>query len=403
MNKYFTSNDPAQCCGCRACEQVCGRKAISFSENGEGFLYPQIDSDKCVNCGLCEKVCPIANAEQNKLNEGATWAAQNQNLEDLKESSSGGGFIAIARYALSKGGVVYGAAYDEDHNVVHKRADSFEMLKPIMGSKYVQSDIADTYTQAKKDLQDGRFVYFTGTPCQIAGLKLFLRKDYANLLTSDVICHGTPSAKIFQNTISHIKKVEKGELMDYSFRDKRIHGWSCSSSSSWRKGNTKHYLKYSKDMEAYFKAFISGDLMRMSCYNCPFATTMRVGDITLADHWGIRKEHPDFKEIRHGVSLIIVNSEKGSEIWGELEKQFNVIPISIDEASRHNHNLHSATPLTPSREVSYNLAFNDYTGFVEKYYEGNYIKNRIKVEVEFFIRRHERLFRLISKLAHVNK
>lgn len=403
MLKYINNHKSEDCCGCKACSQICAHKAITFKPDNEGFEYPELDETACINCGLCEAVCPMTNAESVKNEEGTAIAIQNNNLQDLKASSSGGGFIAIAKYVISKGGVVYGAAYYDKNKVRHQRVECNEDLIKLTGSKYVQSDIADTYIQAKNDLRNGRFVYFTGTPCQVAGLKLFLKKEYQNLLTSDLICHGTPSVKIFQNTVNHIKDKVGGELLDYSFRDKKIHGWSCSSSSSWQKGNKEYYLKYSKDMEAYFKAFISGELMRMNCYQCPFATRKRVGDITLADFWGVRKEHPEFRNIRNGVGLVLVNTQKGREVYDVLKEEFYSMSIPMDMASEHNHNLHAPTPLTEGRKDSYKLAFVHYDTFVDKYYKGSFLKERLKIEFEYFIRKHDSIFRLISKIAHIRK
>lgn len=244
MIKYILSVDASDCCGCRACEHVCAHHAIQMKPNEEGFLYPVLDGSKCVDCGLCEKVCPMMNPIKAQNEEGTAWVAQNLDIEDLKTSSSGGGFIAIAKYVLSQGGVVYGAAYQDGPIVAHERVDDIAKLERLKGSKYVQSDTRDAYSNVKIDLKDGRMVYFVGTPCQVAGLKLFLRKDYDNLITSDLICHGTPSPKIFQNTINHIEKKLNADFEDYSFRDKKVRGWSCSSSSSYksRANGKKKYI-----------------------------------------------------------------------------------------------------------------------------------------------------------------
>lgn len=259
MLSYIEKNDPALCCGCGACEQICAHKALHFEEDKEGFSYPVLNKELCVDCGLCEKVCPMMNAGQVQNEKGNAYVAQNLNEEDLRTSSSGGGFIAIAKYVLDKGGTVYGAAYQDSPVVAHERVERVEDLEKLKGSKYVQSDTCDVYNQVKRDLRDGRLVYFTGTPCQVAGLKLFLRKDYENLITSDLICHGTPSPKIFQNMVKHMEENLNADFKDYSFRDKRVRGWSCSSSSSYKhraKGN-EIYVNYAKDMEAYFKGRVN--------------------------------------------------------------------------------------------------------------------------------------------------
>lgn len=405
MIKYILTKDASDCCGCRACEQACTHQALRMEANEEGFLYPVIDTSKCVDCGLCGKVCPMMNPQQVQNPMGKAYAAQNKETDELKTSSSGGGFIAIAKYVLAQNGVVYGAAYQDGPIVVHERVDNFNDLEKLKGSKYVQSDTRDVYSQIKVDLRNGKLVYFTGTPCQVAGLKLFLRKEYENLITSDLICHGTPSTTIFQNTVSHIEKKLNADFKDYSFRDKRVRGWSCSSSSSYklRTNGKEIYLNYSKDMEAYFKAFISGHLMRMNCYKCPFANTHRCGDITLADFWGVREQLPDFPAVHKGVSLLIVNDDKGVRLMEKLKEHFIIKPISMEVAAESNHNLRQPTPFSDERKASYNLAFYDYSAFLSKYYIGNYFVNNLKVQIEYTIRKYPWVFSIVSHLKRILK
>ena len=299
MLKYLVSNDKNDCCGCKACEQICAHHAISFHNDDEGFWYPSINETNCVQCGLCEKVCPMEEAGMTLHSKGKAYAFQLTDKEQLLNSSSGGVFYAVASTILKENGVVYGAAF-EGKIVKHKRVDCTEGLLDLMGSKYVQSDTGDTYTQVKQDLKKGKNVFYTGTPCQIAGLRLYLRKDFDNLLTADLVCHGIPSPKILADTISHIEDRLNAKFKSYSFRDKKVGGWSCSSSSSYEKGKSRTYLKYSREMEAYFNAFISGHLMRMNCYQCPFARIERPGDITIADYWGVKELHPEFPNISKG-------------------------------------------------------------------------------------------------------
>lgn len=403
MIKYILTHDSSDCCGCRACEQACAHKALRFDEDKEGFLYPVLDASLCVDCGLCGKVCPMMQSEKVQHEEGKAYVAQNLNQDDLETSSSGGGFIAIAKFVLAKGGVVYGAAYQDGPLVAHERVDDVAGLERLKGSKYVQSDTRNVYSLVKKDLREGKWVYFTGTPCQVAGLRLFLRKEYENLITSDLICHGTPSPRILQNTVRHIEKSLNADFEDYSFRDKRVRGWSCSSSSSYkmRATNKSIYLNYSKDMEAYFKAFISGHLMRMNCYKCPFANSHRCGDITLADFWGVRTKMPDFPHIHKGVSLLILNSEKGKRLFGQLKDDFYIRPVSMEDAIETNANLRQPTPWSEERRTSYELAFQDYPAFVSKYYHGNYWINWMKVQAEYTIRKYPWMFATVSKLKKI--
>lgn len=398
---YFSTLNPADCCGCKGCEQVCSHKAIFFEVNNEGFEYPHLDTELCVNCGLCVNVCPMTNAASVKQPIGQAIVVQNNNSSDLMSSSSGGAFVAIAKYVLNRGGVVYGAAYANGTIVEHRRVVSETGLIDLVGSKYIQSDIKNSFSNVKNDLKNKKLVYFTGTPCQVSGLRLYLRKDYDNLITSDLVCHGVPSPKIFQKVVQSISEQVGGSIIDYSFRDKRIHGWSCCSSSSWKIGNKKKYVKYSKDMEAYFNAFISGDLMRMSCYECPYACRQRTGDITIADFWGVRRMYPDFPNISKGVSLILVNSEKGKYIINNIIQNFYSMKITIEEGAKYNHNLNHPTSITQRRFESYILAFGNYRKFVERYYQGNVFINRIKVEFEYFLRKHSTLFTIVSKLSKI--
>jgi len=398
MIKYILTGNKADCCGCKACEQICAHHTLSLQEDEEGFLYPVLDESVCVNCGLCEKVCPMSYGEELLHENGKILAAQNKDGKDLSTSSSGGGFVAIAKEILNLGGVVYGAAFEDGPVLCHQRVTTVDDLEKLKGSKYLQSDVRDTYKQVKADLLDNRYVYFVGTPCQIAGLRLFLRKDYEKLLTSDLVCHGTPSNKIFNIVVDHIGQKVKGKLKNYSFRDKRVRGWSCSSSSSWEKGGREVSLIYSKDMEAYFNAFISGELMRMSCYSCPYARFERCGDITLADYWGVRQNHPNFPKIGKGVSLLIINSTKGKALLDRIADKFHLEPISKEVAVTSNDNLVRPSVLKPGRKNSYQLIMSDYNQFIDKYYEGNYLKNKIRVYIEYYIRKYPFLFSVISFL-----
>lgn len=403
MIQYHTTQDPKDCCGCRACEQICNHKAIQFLPDKEGFLYPLIDESRCVNCSLCEKVCPMQKDNLPLHEEGSAFAFQSGEKSLLSESSSGGAFSAIANIVFKRGGVVYGAAWDGKY-VRHKRIDTPEQLHLLMGSKYVQSDTATTFAEAKKDLNEGRFVYYSGTPCQIAALRLFLRKDYDNLITSDLVCHGTPSPLLLVHTIEHIEKRIKGEFLNYNFRDKKIKGWAIASSSMYKMQNGGNkYLKHSKEMETYFNAFIAGHLMRYNCYSCPFARTQRVGDITIADYWGVKRFHPELSQAGQGMSLLLGNTPQGNKFIQLLTLDNFVKAVDLKEASIPNKNLRQPTTYSKERETSYQLAYNDYTGFLKKYYKGNYYKNVLRCELEYFIRSHKSIFAFVSRISKIKK
>lgn len=378
------------CLECRACEQICPKDAIFMQENTEGFSYPHVDAAKCIDCGLCLKVCPAMHADDVKNESGLVYAAQLKDKKVLAKSSSGGVFSLIAEHVIGSGGIVFGAAWDEHLQLRHIGVESIDALQKLRGSKYVHSDIGNTFVQARDNLKTGRLVYFTGTPCQIAGLKLFLRKDYTNLITSDLVCHGTPSQKLFNLFVKGMEKDRNVRLIDYQFRDKKVFGWSCSSSSSSinRKTGKKKYHFYDKNMVGYFQAFIKGHITREDCYRCPFACPERVSDITLADYWDISSHHPEFPNRREGVSLILINSTKGRKMLDLLEKNVILCKSTLTSALKtSNHNLKAPTPRPSERDEAYTEAFSDFKSFRDKYadmarpedyYRKVYRNNKIK-------------------------
>ncbi|MEE1302273.1 MAG: Coenzyme F420 hydrogenase/dehydrogenase, beta subunit C-terminal domain [Bacteroidales bacterium] len=335
------------CCGCSACVQCCPKQCIKLYEDEEGFLYPKVDNSICIDCGLCERVCPVLNqAEERKPIE--VFAAKNPNEEIRKESSSGGIFTLLAEQTIDAGGVVFGVKWNEHFEAVHAYTETKDGLADFRGSKYVQSQVGDTFKLTEQFLRQGRQVLYSGTPCQIAALKLYLRKDYENLLAIDIICHGAPSPGVFrwylaeelqkavakQNgdkiqfrsllPISSIAKAdvlarEQGfEIKDIRFRDKRF-GWKKFSfvlslrllSESLDDGEKNLVsLSYTLHENAFMKGFLSNIYLRPSCYACPAKAGKSGSDITLADYWGISSLMPELDDDR-GISAIIVNTEKG--------------------------------------------------------------------------------------------
>ncbi len=357
------------CFECRACEQICPRGAITFEENQEGFSYPIVDTAKCINCGKCLKVCPAINAEKTKQKCHFVYAAQAKDVECLMNSSSGGVFTVIAKYVIDQGGVVFGASWNHNFQLRHIAVTSQDSLDKLRGSKYVHSDVGDSYKIVRELLIQNRLVYYTGTPCQIAGLKLFLGREYSNLITSDLICHGTPSQKLFNLIISHIESEQGIEIIEYNFRDKTIFGWSTSSSYIFQKNSIdNNYQYYDKNMIAYFQAFIKGHVAREDCYCCPFACVNRVGDITLADYWEVGKHHSDFSNIHKGVSLILSNSDKGDSILNAIKHNLLIQKSTLEFAlDTCNRNLKKPTIRPNERFSSYSFAFNDYKAFRDYY------------------------------------
>ena len=317
-------NPGQNCIGCFACYSTCPQKAISMVEDDEGFLVPNINQNKCSNCGICESVCPLnfKNTERKPL---AVFAAKHSNEETKLLSSSGGMFSAFAERIIAANGVIFGAKFNENMEVVHGFTETIEGLADFRGSKYVQSKIGDTYLKAKDFLDCGRKVLFTGTPCQTAGLKSFLQKDYENLLTIDLICFGVPSPKLWKEYLESIISKYKDKIPDLKvtkafFRNKR---------NGWEKYNFSLcvYSEYLNKEIELFSDFISGNkflqyflkglTLRNSCYNCQFRSLKSGSDLTIGDFWGIKNVLPDFYD-QNGVSLVLLNSEKGKSFFNAV-------------------------------------------------------------------------------------
>lgn len=226
MNIYFDSNNKSDCNGCGVCALRCPKKAITMVEDEEGFLYPEIDESKCVHCGLCKKVC---SNNPTKINNEQTYITQNKNKDILNDSSSGGMFDILANYILDKNGIVFGVKYDNNLNVIHAYTKSKKGLEKFRHSKYVRSDLKNTYKEVEKFLKDDQYVLFTGTPCQCAGLKSYLMKDYEKLITCDIICHANPSPKVFDMFKKNLENKYSKKIINIDFRNKKKYGWHSGS------------------------------------------------------------------------------------------------------------------------------------------------------------------------------
>ena len=323
-----------KCCGCHACFDICPKDAISMKEDEKGFKYPYIDQDKCIDCGLCKKVCPVLNVKKEKKKDIKAYACYNKKLNERLESSSGGIFILLAKEILKRKGVVFGAAFDEQFNVKHIYVEKEKELKKLMKSKYTQSTIGDSYRKAKEFLDNDRYVLFTGTPCQIEGLKSYLKKDYEKLYTQDIICHGVPSPKAWDKYLKYQEKINKEKIKDVSFRNKD-NGWKGYQMKILFE--TKTYSKSHSD-DLFMKAFLKNICLRDSCYNCSFKKKYRVSDITLGDYWGIYDIHPEMNDDK-GISVFVASSNKGQELFNKIKGKLEYKETNLDDAIKYNFSM----------------------------------------------------------------
>ena len=333
------------CCGCSACVNVCPRGCVSMERDGEGFFYPRADREKCVSCGLCEKVCPVLHSPAAP--EGAPKAcAAFGSPEDRKGSSSGGVFAGLARQVLEQGGLVFGAAMGENQGyAAHVGIDSLAELPKLQGSKYLQSRMGDCFRQAKKALDAGKAVLFTGTPCQIEGLKNFLGRDYENLLTADVICHGVPSEKLWQKYLEFQQRRYGSPVTDVRFRDKR-QGWKSFSMVLTFENGKRYGKKLYFDL--FLQLFLQDLCLRPSCYACPSRKKHRVSDLTLGDFWGCDRVCPEMDDDT-GLSLVLIHSEKGQRAFDALSLKRKT--VTLEQALTANKAVIRSPKMPENREA----------------------------------------------------
>lgn len=332
--------DKKDCCGCSACVQKCPKHCISMIADAEGFLYPDVSAEKCINCGICEKVCPVLN-QKSSQNPKSTLSIINKNENEKLQSSSGGCFTLLAKAILNKGGVVYGAAFKQDWTVHHIRIDNEGQLKALRGSKYVQSDVENTFKETEQDLKDGLYVLYSGTPCQISALKLFLRKDFDNLITVDLICHGVPSPGVWHRYLQKLTNDNIESVKNITFRDKE-NGWrNYQLTADMPEGSfSSHFGKNS-----YLQGMMKNLYLRPSCHDCPTKKGKSHSDITLADFWSVWVLHPDVYDDK-GTSLVLINSFKGEALLSELSDA-DILKKTVDFEDAVYYNqawMHSATP-----------------------------------------------------------
>ena len=344
----ITIREKSECCGCAACASVCPQSCICMEPDEEGFLYPRTAREKCVNCGLCERVCPVINRAEEIPHKQSAYLVQNRDEQILKESTSGGAFTAIAQEVIRRGGVVFGAAFDGHFLVCHQFVQTEGELEKFRNSKYVQSEIGETFLQAKHFLDLGRLVCFSGTPCQIEGLKNFLLHPYENLIAVDVVCRAVPSPLIWEKYKS-LRTNGKSDLLALAaFRDKEPYGYEYSQMSVTVQGGKKQH--YGVESDPYLRAFFSNLSDRPSCYACPSKKRYRVSDLTIWDCFNVYKFSKDFDDNR-GATRILVHTSKGTEIITSLHKACRIREIGAEDAIKGVKELVCSVPVNAGRRA----------------------------------------------------
>ena len=333
MLKWFESKNEKDCCGCRACEQVCPTSAITMAENTEGFLYPYIDNNKCVKCSLCERTCPIMSRPSGTGIKKA-YALQHKNMQLLHKSSSGGAFYLLGDEIINHRGAVVGCVWNKDFRPVLTIATNEKELRPMQGSKYLYSDTNGSFSDVKALLDKGTEVLFTGTPCQCAAMINFLRKPYDNLFTADFICHGVPSQMAFDAYLAEYKKA--GKVVEYKFRDKDKQGWGVVSSISYSNGKKRSMVGIT---DPYDYGFLNGYFNRYSCYSCAFRGEKRFTDFTFCDYWGIEKHNDHGFDLKKGVSALSVNTEKACNFFENIKHNADYVETTAEHVSQGNPSL----------------------------------------------------------------
>lgn len=404
MNTSELYSSEEKCCGCGSCANACPKNAIEMTENDCGFLYPKINKNLCVDCNMCVKSCAFQNI-QEKNTPLSVFATVRKDTKKLKASASGGMFAVIAEKFIMDGGVVFGCAMENDNDIfrpVHIKAETMHDLLRLQGSKYVQSNTGKTFREAKKCLTDGKKVLFCGTPCQVAGLKGYLKKDYENLFIIDLICHGVPSAKMFQDYITYTEKKRNIKITKFRFRAKTGKtGLLGEIKYTDKKGNQKKEIITPK-VSSYYSYFLDADIYRKSCYSCPYACKNRAGDITAGDFWGFAKKYSDYDKEKfvpeHGISALIVNTQKGMDFLKVIEPEIYTYKSDYESVAERNPQL-----VRPSyKGKNYDKIMNAYrlSGYkgVEKLFAPRLLKYKAKQSIKKIIPES-----LIKKLKKAGK
>jgi coenzyme F420-reducing hydrogenase beta subunit len=339
------------CCGCSACFNVCPVGAITMQPDEEGFLYPVINQSECTDCNKCAEVCPIRSGKNIKaVHIPKFYAAKHKSEDVLMESTSGGAFTAISDVFLKIGGVVYGADFDAGFKIVHRRAENEKQRNRMRVSKYAQSDLGNVFLQVRDDLANNKHVLFTGTPCQVAGLRGFIGDSppVENLYLCDLICYGIPSPLVWKDYKDLLEKEYGGKLTEVQFRSKMVE-WNRGNSNKSFMFKTSNSDEIHSDDRFYKLFFGAKTIMRPSCEVCSYTDIHRVSDITIADYWGIEKYAPEWMDAR-GVSLVMVNTAKGARIFKKCSHDLNTEERPAKEALAEQQRLSSPVKFPENRK-----------------------------------------------------
>lgn len=378
-----------RCSGCAACLDICPVNAIEMKEDDYGFMFPKINQKKCIDCEQCKNTCPFQN--QIALYDALDIkVSQRKNLSRLHKSASGGAFAAYAEEIIKQGGAVIGCKMDNENNAIHCIVNEFDELETLYGSKYVQSSTEGIFKDTKELLDSNKIVLFSGTPCQVAAIKKFLKKDYDNLITVDIICHGTPSNKMFKDYLDLLMKRKKiGKIEKIVFRDKD-NGWSYNGKiiANDKNDNTRKY-KFSNRIHSYYSLFLDSETYRDVCYECKFACRSRCSDITIGDAWGLKSNDINFNSDL-GTSLVIINTEKGNELVNKTKDENIFVNANTEQLLMANEPLNSPSKHSKLRtEILNKYKEVGYLGvdkiFIEKnsrklplYYMWSYMPSKIQ-------------------------
>ncbi len=399
MEEIILFKDKTDCCGCGACMNVCPKQSITMQPDEYGYLYPHIDRDVCVKCHACKQVCTYQGDNYGSEPKHA-FVGVNRNKEQLMNSASGGVFSALATKFLQEGGIVFGATltFENGHaNPHHISIETIEELPQLQGSKYVQSSIGNCYQKVQSFLKQGRQILFSGTPCQIAGLHGFLRKDYDNLTTIDLICHGVPNAEFFDGYIQTEKEKRKAKkITGYVFRDKKK-GWGMNGRIDMEnKRGVIRSIYVPARLNSYNTLFLDGYTYRENCYTCKYACQSRISDLTIGDYWGIEDEHPELLnkgiyDERSGISCILVNTEKGKKLCSSVESLLRLDSSTFEKVQRRNGQLVVPSKKTNDRDQVLEIYKQNKYNAVENYFHKKFKKQIVIHKVYNAIPRSLRL------------